>query len=147
MRIEAKEHDIQKSVVRLLRMTGAVVIGADVMDGLKFVANYTDQRRFAFIKHHKEMGWTKGQPDLIFIRDGHVFFVEMKNGTGRQSPEQKEFQRQIEDAGQEYLVWRSLADAVNWLNERRRQSAGTEPSFNLSDSGSLPPVPSMNLKG
>ena len=128
MRFAAKEHDIQKGVVRLLRMAGAVVIGADVMDGLKFVASYTDQRRFAFIKHHKEMGWTKGQPDLIFIRDGRVFFVEMKTGTGRQSPEQKEFQRQIEAAGQEYLVWRSLQDAVDFCEKKAGNSFQKAPN-------------------
>lgn len=116
--ISPTEHATQKAIISLLRLRGAVVIGADVMDGLKFFTN-ADARRFQFIRHHKEMGYTKGQPDLIFILSGHVYFVEMKTATGRQSQEQKEFQRQLEAAGQTYLVWRSVQDCVDFIKTLR----------------------------
>ncbi|MBR1778134.1 MAG: hypothetical protein IJ752_06085 [Alphaproteobacteria bacterium] len=117
-RISPTEHAAQKAVVSLLRLRGAVIIGADVMDGLKFFTN-ADNRRFQFIQHHKEMGYTKGQPDLIFIFSGRVYFVEMKTAAGRQSPEQKEIQRQIEAQGQAYLVWRSVSDCQKFLEKTR----------------------------
>lgn len=113
-----KEHDVQKDVVRLLKIAGCVLIGADVMDGLKFFSN-ADNRRYSFISHHKEMGYTKGQPDLVFVYRCRTWFLEMKKPDGRQSDEQKEFQQQIESQGQTYLVWRSVDDCVKFLNEQR----------------------------
>ena len=118
-RVTPTEHATQKAIISLLRLRGAVVIGADVMDGLKFFTN-ADIRRFQFIRHHNEMGYTKGQPDLIFILSGRVYFVEMKTATGRQSPEQKEIQRQIEAQGQTYLVWRSVNDCRDFLEGKKR---------------------------
>lgn len=88
------------------------------MDGLKFFTD-ADKRRYVFINHHKDMGYTKGQPDFIFVYRNRVFFAEMKTATGRQSPEQKEFQRQLEAAGQTYLVWRSVQDCVDFINTQR----------------------------
>ena len=113
-----KEHDTQKAIVRLLRIAGCTIIGSDVMDGLKFFTD-VDRRRYAFINHHKEMGYTKGQPDLIFVFKNRVYFVEMKTATGKQSPEQKEFQKQLETAGQIYLVWRSVDDCVDFIKQQR----------------------------
>lgn len=113
-----KEHDTQKAIVRLLRIAGCTIIGSDVMDGLKFFTD-ADRRRYAFINHHKEMGYTKGQPDLIFVFKNRVYFAEMKTATGKQSPEQKEFQKQLEAAGQVYLVWRSVDDCVDFIKQQR----------------------------
>lgn len=116
--IKISEHDTQKAIVRLLRLAGCLIIGSDVMDGLKFFTD-ADRRRYVFINHHKEMGYTKGQPDFIFVYRNRVFFAEMKTATGRQSPEQKEFQRQLEAAGQTYLVWRSVQDCVDFIKKTR----------------------------
>lgn len=101
-----------------MRLAGCLIIGSDVMDGLKFFTD-ADRRRYVFINHHKEMGYTKGQPDFIFVYRNRVFFAEMKTATGRQSPEQKEFQRQLEAAGQTYLVWRSVQDCVDFIKKTR----------------------------
>jgi len=140
-RMEPKEHASQKTVVALLRLSGAIVIDADVMDGLKFFGD-DDQRRYQFIRHHKEMGYTKGQPDIVFIRAGRVFFVEMKTATGRQSPEQKEFERQIEESGQTYLVWRSINDCEKWIDAQRHNGDGVASTSFAA--GSSRPSPSIS---
>lgn len=43
-------------------------------------------------------------------------FAEVKSATGRQSAEQRSFERQVKDAGAEYAIWRSVEDAEAWLN-------------------------------
>ena len=42
-------------------------------------------------------------------------FVEIKSKIGRQSLAQKEFQANIEELGFEYLIWRSVDDAINFV--------------------------------
>ena len=90
------EHNTQKAIVHLLHLHGAVVIGADVMDGLKFFTKI-DNSRFQFIKYHKRDRLYEREHDLIFILSGCVFFVEIKIATGHQSLEQKEIRRSVTD--------------------------------------------------
>lgn len=42
-------------------------------------------------------------------------FAEVKSATGRQTAEQKSFERQVTDAGAEYAIWRSVEDCADWL--------------------------------
>lgn len=108
------EHDLQKQIIAYLRLRKFLCFETDVMDGLKFFSP-KDSRRFAFIKHHNDMGYIKGQPDLIILLPiGNALFVEVKTAKGRQSDEQKEFQRRVESLGFNYLIWRSVDDAVLW---------------------------------
>lgn len=44
-----------------------------------------------------------------------ALFIEVKAPKGKQSAEQKSFQRQVEDAGAEYLLARSVDDVEAWL--------------------------------
>lgn len=110
------EHDLQKSIVKLLRLKGILAFQTDVMDGLKFCK--TNGMRMAYIFHHKQMGYIKGQSDLVLVLPNEVVFVEIKNGkAGRQSPEQKKFQKMIESIGHKYLVWRKIEDCEDFLKK------------------------------
>jgi len=56
----------------------------------------------------KAMGVLAGVADLNFVLpDGKAAFIELKNAKGRQSVEQKEFQRRVEAAGALYEICRS----------------------------------------
>jgi hypothetical protein len=46
----------------------------------------------------------KGTADFITIVRSHVIFIETKSKTGKQSPEQKEFQSKVESVGALYWL-------------------------------------------
>ncbi len=114
----AKEHAIQKSIVTVLRMAGYIVFDLDVMSGLQYFS-HKDPRRFAFIKHHKAMGYEKGQPDIEIVTPSDTFYVEIKSGKGKQSKEQKSVQEELERLNKTYLIWSSIDDAVEFINKQR----------------------------
>ena len=112
----AKEHNLQKTIVRILNLSGVFFFETDVMDGLKFCSS--QNTRISFINHHISMGYKKGQSDLILVLPKRIVFVELKNGKkGVQSDSQKEFQRKVEELGFEYIVWRSVDDCTEFLRE------------------------------
>lgn len=54
-----------------------------------------------------------GVPDINLIHRGRYIGLEVKTKTGVQSDNQKEFQRQCEDAGGQYFIVRSVNDVIN----------------------------------
>ena len=63
-----------------------------------------------------------GLPDRIAVKDGKVLFIEIKKPSGGvQSAYQKEFQRQIEAHGGEYLLIHNLDELINCLRENAGQ--------------------------
>lgn len=104
------EHSIQYQIVQYLRIKNILVLETDVMSGLQFFG-HTDGRRFAFINHHKKMGYLNGQSDLIIIGK-EVIFVEVKTATGVLSADQKIFKAEVERRGYKYVVWKSLDDCL-----------------------------------
>ena len=53
----------------------------------------------------------KGWPDLLAIKNGSVYFMEVKTERGRQSADQKRFQEIVENAGCKYFVLHSAKEA------------------------------------
>lgn len=52
-----------------------------------------------------------GVPDFILVDEtGHFIGLELKRKSGKQSPEQKEFERRCKEKGAEYRVIRSIDD-------------------------------------
>lgn len=49
-----------------------------------------------------------GSPDIIAVINGQYVGIECKMGSGRQSPAQAFFQKQLESAGGRYLLIRSI---------------------------------------
>lgn len=73
---------------------------------------------------HKKEGTVAGVPDLLLfmpaIYDGITFFglgIEMKTPAGRQSQEQKDYQKMFEAAGYKYIVVRSLEEFKHVVND------------------------------
>lgn len=56
-----------------------------------------------------------GGADLIGLWNGKFVAVEIKTPTGRQSPDQKRFQALVESKGGEYVILRSVEDALSWV--------------------------------
>lgn len=54
----------------------------------------------------------RGVPDIIVVRGGAFYGLEVKTPKGKQSPEQKEFQAMVESHGGHYHVVRSVDDVV-----------------------------------
>ncbi len=57
---------------------------------------------------NKGKGLIAGRSDFDFYWNQTVYFIEMKTETGIQSPEQKAFQRVVENSGFEYTICRNL---------------------------------------
>lgn len=59
------------------------------------------------------MGLIAGVSDLVYLKPGgRPYLLELKIETGIQSQTQKEWQHKVEQAGYEYRIIRSLAEAV-----------------------------------
>ena len=68
----------------------------------------------------KRMGYRPGTPDIIVLeaRGGfHGLLIEMKSSTGRQTPEQKEFQSLSEARGYCYRVCKSTQEGVTAITD------------------------------
>jgi hypothetical protein len=67
-------------------------------------------------KFLKGTGLLKGASDLIMVVEKNVFWIEMKTPTGRQSPEQKNFELSVNVLGFDYLLFRSLEEFQEWTS-------------------------------
>jgi hypothetical protein len=57
----------------------------------------------------KSLGVIAGVTDLIYLKPGgRPIFVELKTEEGKQSPQQKEWQKTVESAGYDYRICRDL---------------------------------------
>jgi len=63
----------------------------------------------------KRMGLRPGVADLVFIKDGRAYFLEMKKPGGKQSDDQIDFQLDAACAGAQYAVAWSFEEAVKIL--------------------------------
>ena len=70
-----------------------------------------------FVYYNMQMGFGqhKGLADLTAMKDGQVVFVEIKTETGRQSPDQVQFQKDCEAHGVTYILARSVQDVSSLL--------------------------------
>ena len=59
----------------------------------------------------KAQGRVAGVADLTFYKPGgQPILIELKTPTGRQSPDQKQWQKAVENAGYSYVIVRSLEE-------------------------------------
>jgi hypothetical protein len=56
----------------------------------------------------KTLGVKSGVSDLILVTQNDVLFIELKTDNGKQSDEQKEFERQLKEFNKSYVIIRSL---------------------------------------
>lgn len=57
---------------------------------------------------NKSLGLQAGRSDLTLYFRGRAYMIELKTDAGRQSKQQKEWQRVIESHGFDYVIIRSL---------------------------------------
>ncbi|MDE2218680.1 MAG: VRR-NUC domain-containing protein [Patescibacteria group bacterium] len=95
-KIKIKESDLQNAVLSLLKLKGVFHYrnnsGAFKRDG-----------------HFYSFG-TKGSPDIICVIGGRFVGLEIKGTDGKQSEDQKKFQKELEKAGGIYVLLRSQRD-------------------------------------
>lgn len=108
-------------------------------------------------KHFYRFG-AVGSPDIVFVVNGQYAGIEVKASKGRQSDNQKEFQRQLEAAGGRYILAHSLDDVVNAFPKAAWNTpTGVKPLFQClqshqpevdirrQDHWSEPPLPPPNV--
>lgn len=54
----------------------------------------------------------KGTPDYVVIHDGKFIGLEVKKKGGVQSPDQKEFEKNVKSVSGEYWIVRSIDDVI-----------------------------------
>lgn len=81
-------------------------------DVKKQIKDYLDIKQYFHFHIMQGMGAYRGIPDRIALKDGRILFIEAKSPKGRQSEHQKEFQRQVEKAGFEYILVRCIEDLI-----------------------------------
>ena len=58
----------------------------------------------------------KGAPDICAVRAGVFYGIECKSTKGKQSADQREFQKSLEAAGGRYILARSLAALIEEMD-------------------------------
>lgn len=92
-----------------------------------FNANYPNHRKCLFHVQQKAsnalegarfktLGVTAGVSDLILLAPNQVYFIELKDQTGKQSDHQKAFQQQATSLNHIYRIIRSLEEFKALLN-------------------------------
>jgi hypothetical protein len=77
-----------------------------------------DPYRKYFLKVGYSHGRIKGVPDILgVLPDGRLLAIEIKTGTGKLSPEQREFIRKAEIRGAIAFMARSLEDVVKTFSK------------------------------
>jgi hypothetical protein len=85
------EHQIHKAVVQNLRIRG--------VPGLVYLHPANNPRSGRDGARLKALGMIKGAPDLILIKDGVPYALEIKKEVGRMTKEQDDFAEAFKAAG------------------------------------------------
>ncbi len=104
---KVSERALQYSIVKALRFLGYIVI---------HIPNQYSLGRI------RDAGVVAGAPDLIVLKDGRVWFLEVKTEYGRLSRSQEEFAEQLRSHGFEYHVVRSVDDALRAVGYEKEAS-------------------------
>jgi len=79
--------------------------------------NESTGNRFARVNALKKRGMTPGVADLVLVKDGKAYFMEVKTPAGRISDAQRQFMSNAAGAGARYVVVRSYDQAVAVLKQ------------------------------
>lgn len=102
-----KESQIQRAILDYLAATGVMAFR---MNTGAVKAEYNGRTRFM------RFG-VPGMADLVAFPAGRVCWIECKSETGRQSPEQRSFQDQVQRHGHRYTLCRSVDDVIAALGD------------------------------
>ena len=59
----------------------------------------------------------KGRSDFLVVRNGRIFFLELKSTIGKQSPAQRRYQNKVEGVGAKYLIVRDQQSCTKAIKE------------------------------
>lgn len=121
------EASFQSNVVRFLRRQGFYVFA--VPNGGNIKLNLIQGAAL------KREGLLAGVSDLIIVLQNRVIFVEIKspNGKGRQSENQKQFEREVVARGHEYLLWSNWAEVEAFVNVEKKNKGLTDIKIGGTD--------------
>lgn len=110
-----EESKLQKTVVQYLRLEfrncGALV----------FAVPNGGKRNIVEARIQVAEGTLHGVSDLIILLpNARTVFVEMKTPTGKQSEYQKEFEKNVTNLKFDYVIWRTIDDAIAWVKKARQ---------------------------
>lgn len=71
---------------------------------------------YQIVSFFKKMGLLPGVSDIILIHKGKAYFMEVKTDSGTQSQDQVRFEHNVNKAGCEYTVVRSVGDVIGCLS-------------------------------
>ena len=107
------EHNIQVSCVQWFRYAHSS------LSPLLFAVPNGGQRNVIVAAKLKAEGVLAGVSDLLLLvpnNDYHALCIEMKSAKGRQTENQKAWQKEVEKQGYKYAVCRSLDEFMNIIN-------------------------------
>ena len=85
----------------------------------------TELQRIIAYKRLKKSGNKKGASDLVIVLKNKVVFCEMKTEKGKQSEEQKDFEKKVKELGHEYIVLHNIDDCLNFIKFFARKHSGS----------------------
>ena len=103
-RTTLKESEVQSAICEYLTARGVFFIRLNNIPA--FFIDGRGQKQFRSLGKYAR----RGMADILAVKLGRTFFIEVKSETGRLSPEQHEFERAFATAGATYFVARSIDD-------------------------------------
>ena len=98
-----KEKDVLREILLYLRARGVFHIRINTMGVFDF-------NRKIYLKSPNT---TLGVSDIVILKNGKMICLEAKSPTGKQSPEQKQFETNVKAAGGEYYIVRCVQDVLD----------------------------------
>ena len=107
---EPKEKEIQQAIIQYLQLKRIFVKRLNV-------GGMINHSTGAYILNPNT---PRGIADLLVVDEGHTIFLEIKTRKGKQSENQKIFEVEAKQAGADYFIVRSLDEAFDIFEERKR---------------------------
>lgn len=104
--VKGEEWQLQKSIVSYFKWVHPDYL----IFSVPMEATYRNKQYF------QETGAMAGVSDLIVILPTKILFIELKSKIGRQSVDQKAFEKKIKDLGYDYHIIRTLDEFINLID-------------------------------
>jgi len=106
------EADLQIQVVDLLRLYESRMVFIFWSTPNELLGSARSKGGLARMARFKRMGLRPGVADLVIVKNGRIYFLELKSETGRQSEIQKKFQNDAIGVGADYALAHNLDEAI-----------------------------------
>ena len=115
---DASANGLQKCIIDFLRFSGwqceRIAVTGRYIDNSKVVTDVLGNKRKIGSGKYIPSSMQKGSADLSATIAGQSIKVEIKIGRDKQSDAQKEYQRQVEQAGGVYIIATSFEQFHQW---------------------------------